>query len=228
MEFWAAISIGLFGSFHCLGMCGPIALALPLKRSSSFHIITGSVLYNLGRLCTYSFLGMLLGSLGKSASFFGLQQGISILAGLVIIASVFVSSRQIRFPFFGTWLGKLKTSMAKKFSRKSFTNLFLIGVLNGLLPCGLVYIALIGAIAIQSSLMGGLFMLLFGLGTLPMLLLVNLFGGSLKTHLFPSIRRLIPLFIILIGSLFILRGMGLGVPYISPNVSPISETVKCH
>ncbi|HOW32340.1 MAG TPA: sulfite exporter TauE/SafE family protein, partial [Bacteroidales bacterium] len=103
----------------------------------------------------------------------------------------------------------------------SFSSLFLIGLLNGLLPCGLVYIAIAGSIGSGSALMGAIYMALFGLGTMPMLLAINLSGGFISTSLRKKINKLIPILVIIVGILFILRGLSLGIPYISPSEEKI-------
>ncbi len=136
--------------------------------------------------------------------------------------------RNFHFPAFSLWLGKVKGELGKQLGRKSNANMLAIGLLNGLLPCGLVYMGLAGATATATAVSGGVFMLFFGLGTLPLMLAVAIFGNQIKTKLMSKARRLIPAFIILIGSLFILRGMNLGVPYLSPKMDNKTEVVNCH
>ncbi|MAC93902.1 MAG: hypothetical protein CMC96_00225 [Flavobacteriales bacterium] len=232
MEYWTALSIGLIGSLHCLGMCGPIAFALPLDRSSQFSIFSGSLLYNIGRLITYFLLGVIFGLLGYGFFLAGFQRWISIGVGVIMILSVLLpqisKKRNFHFPAFSLWLGKVKGELGKQLGRKSNANMLAIGLLNGLLPCGLVYMGLAGATATATAVSGGVFMLFFGLGTLPLMLAVAIFGNQIKTKLMSKARRLIPAFIILIGSLFILRGMNLGVPYLSPKMDNKTEVVNCH
>jgi sulfite exporter TauE/SafE len=230
MELLAAISIGLMGSFHCVGMCGPIAFALPLDRSNSFSIFAGSSLYNLGRLLTYAGLGFLFGSLGKGFALAGVQQWLSIGIGILMILSVFVSFSfgKSSFSAYSLWLGNIKGSLSKRFGKKSMSNLLLIGLLNGLLPCGLVYVGIGGALAMASPLKGALFMFAFGLGTLPLMLSISVYGNLLKKKVFAPLRRWVPVFILLMGSLFILRGMNLGIPYLSPAIAEVNNVVKCH
>lgn len=233
MEYWTAFTIGLLGSMHCIGMCGPIAFALPLDRSSAFSIYAGSLFYNLGRLSTYFAVGILFGIIGHGIAWAGFQQTLSIIVGLGMILSIlipFAIKRNISV--LGKWnliVGQVKSSLAKRFSKKSLSNLFSIGLLNGLLPCGLVYMGLAGATAMASPINGGLFMLFFGLGTLPLMLSVAVLGNTLKFSFKAKIRKATPIFIILIGGMFILRGMNLGIPYLSPkiNVEP-TEVIKCH
>lgn len=232
MFYLTAFSIGFLGSLHCVGMCGPIALALPLNRSSLFDQWLGSLLYNIGRASSYFLLGLVFGMLGFGFSLAGLQQSLSIIFGLLIVLSVLLPSLSKklpnRFSFYTLWLGKVKGALSKRFGKSSAQNLFLIGFLNGLLPCGLVYLAIAGAITMQNALNGGLFMAAFGLGTLPMMLGVAFYGNKIKQWAQPSLKNFIPFFIVLIGALFILRGMNLGIPYISPKLSIETTINKCH
>ncbi len=232
MELLTALSIGLVGSIHCLGMCGPIALAIPLDRSSKFNTFAGSLSYNVGRVVTYSIIGFVFGFIGYGFSLIGFQQWVSILAGIFMIASVvwprIIKGKGLNLPKFSLWIGSLKGGMSKRFGSKSLSNLFAIGLLNGLLPCGLVYMGLAGSVSMETALKGSLFMLFFGLGTLPMMFIVAFYGSHLKARLFKKGRKLIPIFIVLIGILFILRGLNLGIPYLSPKLVKDTEEIICH
>lgn len=233
MEYWTAFTIGLLGSMHCIGMCGPIAFALPLDRSSAFSVYSGSFAYNLGRLVTYFSVGLVFGVIGFGFAWAGFQQTISIIVGVGMVLSIVlpfaIKKSSIGFSRWNIWVNSIKGSLARRFSNKSIANLFSIGLLNGLLPCGLVYMGLAGATAMANPLNGGFFMLFFGLGTLPLMLSVAVLGSSLKFGLKTKIRKVTPVFIVLIGCLFILRGMNLGIPYVSPElVTESAEAIKCH
>ena len=230
MEYLTAISIGLFGSLHCVGMCGPIALALPLDRSSLSKTFLGSSIYNIGRLITYFIIGSFFGIIGGGFVLAGFQQSISIIVGIFMIITALWSLFQLKkwnFPIHNLWIGNIKSSMAKRFKRTSPINLFTIGMLNGMLPCGLVYMGLAGSVAMANPIQGGLFMVAFGLGTLPLMLAIAIYGSQIKKSLLPPVKRFVPLFIILIGSLFILRGMNLGIPYVSPRLID-NQIIQCH
>ena len=221
-----AFFTGFVGSFHCMGMCGPIALALPNVGNSITGKATSRLVYNIGRIFTYAILGVLLGTFGLGLKLAGLQQNISIAAGvLIIIMVVFTSGaieRKIGSPF---KLLKSET-IARLFKMKSLIGLFLIGILNGLLPCGFVYIALIGSVATQNAMQGALFMIFFGLGTLPMMFGVSMVGQFISIQIRTRITKVVPYLAILIGCVFILRGMNLGIPYVSPQISNDQQTVK--
>ena len=220
MVYISALTLGLLGSFHCVGMCGPIALAIPLKTDSWLARIFGGVLYNLGRAITYAIMGAVFGLLGRGLVMSGFQQWISVIMGAIMILSVITPSiYKNRFNAdkgVFSFVGKVKMSLGKLFAKRSYGALLMIGLLNGLLPCGLVYFAIAGAIATGSSISGSLFMFIFGLGTLPMLLAISLIGNMITLELRKKITKLIPYAIVFIGVLFILRGLSLGIPYLSP------------
>ena len=215
----AAMIMGMLGSFHCVGMCGPLALSLPLSNNSLWAKFTGAFLYNSGRIVTYSAFGAVFGLVGKTASLFGFQQWLSVIMGIVIIVFVVLpkkitanKSQNIINVFFE----KLRSGLGKLFFKKSYASLFVIGLLNGLLPCGLVYMAAAGAVASGTVANSVLFMAFFGLGTLPVMWSIAFFGNYVGVTLRQKIRRLYPYMMTLIACLLILRGMGLGIPYVSP------------
>lgn len=220
MIYLSALTLGLLGSFHCIGMCGPIALAIPLKTTSWLARITGGLIYNLGRAITYAAMGAIFGLLGRGLVMSGFQQWVSIIMGAIMILSVLTPSLyKNRFNAekgLFSFVGKVKLSLGKLFTQRSYGSLFLIGLLNGLLPCGLVYMAIAAAIATGSAPGGSLFMFLFGLGTLPMMLAISLIGNLITLELRKKVSKLIPYAIVFIGVLFILRGLSLGIPFLSP------------
>jgi len=233
MELLTGFIIGLFGSFHCIGMCGPIALALP---TSGKHILGGRIIYNFGRILTYSLLGLLFGLLGNRLALFGLQQVLSISLGVVILISVFLPYKYKSKIMAGTGLngffGSLKAAFSRLFRNHSTSSLLAIGVLNGLLPCGFVYIGITGAIALGEASKGLLFMAMFGLGTVPVMLGASLAGGFVNLKLRTRLRKMVPAFTLLIAAIFILRGLNLGIPYLSPKLSEMNKTsqeqIMCH
>jgi len=232
---WSALLIGLFGSFHCIGMCGPIALALPLKQNDKLSLITERILYNVGRAITYAAIGLVFGLLGQSLSLAGLQQSVSILAGVLIILMVVLPAKfsqklYLLKPAYG-FTNFLKRKFGVLLKKKSVMALFSIGLLNGFLPCGLVYIAVAGAIASGGYLDGAVYMFVFGIGTLPVMLTVALAGNIIGITVRKRINKLIPTFMLVLAFLFILRGMNLGIPYVSPQIQQsevVDETVICH
>jgi len=225
MDWLIPLTIGLVGSFHCVGMCGPIALALPLKDNNWISRIFSGSVYNVGRIFTYGILGFLFGLLGRGIQLAGFQRWISILLGIVMIISVlfpYLFRQKITFStLFSGFAVRLIGNLKKLFSKRTYFSLFLIGLLNGLLPCGLVYVAVAGSINTGDVLNGMLFMVLFGAGTLPMLFAVSLIGNLISLKIRRRVNRIIPYFIVFLGILFILRGMSLGIPYVSPKAEKL-------
>lgn len=230
-ELIVALTIGLAGSFHCIGMCGPIAFALPVDRTSWFSKIKGILAYNFGRVFTYAIIGAVFGALGQGIAIAGFQRWLSIILGAVLLLSVFlpqsIKSKLNSGVFSIGFLGFIRNQIGLLFKQKSIFSIFSIGFLNGFLPCGLVYIAVAGAIAIADLTGGAMYMMFFGLGTLPIMAVAVLIGSSISLNIRNKIRKAIPVFIAVIGVLFILRGLNLGIPYISPQYSEDCKTATC-
>lgn len=232
MEYLPALVLGLLGSFHCAGMCGPIALAIPLDNRNWPARILSSFTYNSGRVVTYAFMGSIFGLVGKGLALGGIQQWVSIAMGIIMILSVFFpylfrNSVKIN-GFVYSMTNKLKTRFRSLFAQRSYTSLFMIGLLNGFLPCGLVYIAIAGAIVASEVYKGAIYMAIFGLGTIPIMLAISVLGNVISVNFRNRMRRVVPVFIILVGILFILRGSNLGIPYISPKFDKEKTTeMKC-
>lgn len=226
--FWSALSLGFIGSLHCVCMCGPIAIALPKNREGKFLFVLGRMIYNSGRVLTYVLLGMLCGALGGMIAMAGFQQIVSITAGLLLLVAVL-------FPkltgFFNAdtsvlkFVNRLGETWRRLFNSPRLISFFGIGLLNGFLPCGLLYVALIAAATMANVLQGAEYMLLFGLGTFPAMLIISLMGGLLPIWARRVASHAIPTGAVLLALLLILRGMSLGIPYISPNLdSSIKST----
>jgi len=223
----SALLLGLMGSFHCAGMCGPIAIALPLHGNRLPQKIYGGILYNLGRTITYGLMGVVFGLLGQGVKMIGFQQKVSIIMGSIMIISVFFPSlfknQYSTEKSWISWVGKLKSAIARMFAIRSFSSLFFIGLANGLLPCGLVYIAIAGAIGTGEVAYGTLYMLIFGIGTIPMMLSIAIAGNVLSLAVRKKINRLIPVLVVIVGIFFILRGLSLGIPFLSPPKEKIEK-----
>lgn len=216
---WTAFLLGFLGSFHCLGMCGPIALVISARSGRRFLIY--KVIYNLGRTVTYSLLGVMVGAVGFSFQLAGIQQWVSILTGGLIIMMAFYFKRSEKYVagagFFGL-AGKVKKGLGKYLKQGGARAFFSSGLINGLLPCGMVYMALLASLALQNPLSGGIYMFVFGIGTIPMMLAIMLMGELLSVNLRTKFLRVMPYFAMFIGLLFILRGSELGIHYVSPNL----------
>lgn len=231
---YSALILGLISSLHCVGMCGPIAMMLPVDRNNEAKRVTQIITYHLGRLTAYASIGLIFGLLGRGFFLAGLQQKMSIIIGIIMIIVVLIPEKKFANYNFSKpiykIISKVKSSLGAQFKNKSYKSLFTIGLLNGFLPCGMVYVALFGAIAMQSASYGVLYMLLFGLGTMPLMTIVVYINSLLKLPFRNKIQKAIPYVAVVIGVLFILRGLGLGIPYISPsNMSLfVQQTPNCH
>ncbi len=215
-------------------MCGPIAFMLPVDRTNAFKKVSQITIYHAGRLLSYSIIGLIFGLIGRSLYIFGFQQQLSIAIGVLMIIIVLIPQSLFNKYNFSKpiykLISKVKSALGSALKKKTLDTFLTIGFLNGFLPCGLVYMALFAAIAGGNALNGSLYMLVFGLGTVPLMTTAIYFGHFLKGSIRQKIQKAIPVFVIIIGILFILRGLGLGIPYISP--APINDMVSgslnCH
>ena len=223
MEVWTGFIVGLLGSLHCVGMCGPIVAALPQGGSGKLRFLSGRMLYNIGRVITYSVIGLFFGLLGKSVFVAGYQQALSIAIGVLIIMAVLLPARFSQAAVAALGLkrayGVLSRSWGRLFRSGSLGSLLAIGILNGFLPCGFVYLAVAGALAAGSALNGAAFMALFGLGTIPILVLFAIIGNVVGVKFRRIFSRAIPALTVALALLFILRGMSLGIPLLSPKMT---------
>ncbi len=231
---WSAIIFGLLGSFHCVGMCGPIAFMLPVDRSNTSRKIIQILIYHLGRLLSYGMIGLLFGLIGKGLYIFGTQQQLSIIIGVLMIVVVLLPSKifnkyNFSKPIYRI-ISKLKSTLGKSLKKKTIDTFLTIGFLNGFLPCGLVYMAVFASLTTTNALQGSLYMVLFGIGTIPLMTSAIYLGKFLNSTIKQRIQKAIPVFIVIIGFLFILRGLGLGIPYISPApvIDLVTNTIDCH
>jgi sulfite exporter TauE/SafE len=219
MNFGLAIALGVLGSLHCAAMCGPLQLMVPLPPGGPGRVVAGRLVYQLGRLGTYVLLGAVAGLLGKSVLLIGVQRWLSLGLGVAILAGFFLSKRvAVSLPAVRL-VGWLKTAMSGQLQRRTFGSLALLGALNGLLPCGLVYTALAAAVTTGSASGAILFMGLFGAGTVPLMLAISLSGRILPLEWRMRLRRAIPVGVCLLAGLLIVRGLALGIPYLSPDLA---------
>jgi sulfite exporter TauE/SafE len=222
---YLAFMIGLLGSVHCIGMCGPLAFAVPSLKKGGFYLILDKVLYQAGRIISYCILGAVIGLIGRQLWMAGLQQGLSISSGVLILfaacSRILKTSSGLRFNYLLTPFNKL-FGLALKHK----ANHLIIGMLNGLLPCGFVYLALSGAINTSSPGLAVAYMFWFGLGTAPLMLLAAMTVGFSSQLLRLRINKVIPYLMLCLGIWFILRGMDLSIPYLSPSKPASTEVCR--
>jgi sulfite exporter TauE/SafE len=234
MDLLSGFVVGILGSFHCMAMCGPIAIAIPAAHTAGMAYVAGRILYNSGRTMTYVLLGALMGSIGGLFALAGMQRAVSIAVGCSMILALLLPPVGRLFSSRWSFLSSLHTVFRARLGtllrRRSLMSLLLIGVVNGFLPCGFLYIALAGAATLGDIPKGMAFLAGFGLGTFPVMLGISLIGRTFR----PDIRRkasaLLPVFTFLLAVLFILRGLNLGIPYVSPQLQETASASgsTCH
>jgi uncharacterized protein len=206
---------GMLSTLHCAGMCGPLALMLPQKVKQ--NKMQFAVLYQLGRVLTYIGIGSLVFVIGVSFNVFKMQQNLSLILGIWMVLFAVFSFLKIKTPMnlpFKKILSKTNQFLLKG----NQASAFVLGVVNGLLPCGAIYIAALYCVSFSNWLDVASYMFLFGIGTLPVFIGAWLFFGkklSLSVTRFQWMYRALP---ILVGILMILRGLNLGVNALSPEL----------
>jgi len=234
---WAAIiagfSLGAVSSLHCVGMCGPLALALPVHHLSRTQQLLSLFLYQFGRIITYAGFGLLFGLAGRRIYVAGFQQWFSIAMGVIVLVLVIlyrVYKNPLQPSFFKKIFSAVQSYMMKAFrSKKSVVGFILLGMANGLLPCAMVYVAVAGALTTTQVSYSVVFMAMFGAGTLPAMMIVGYFGRMASLPVRNMFRKAVPVFMTIMAVVLILRGLNLGIPFISPVLQgPTGEAVICH
>lgn len=224
----AALILGLSSSLHCVGMCGPIALSMGLTKKQATNFYLQNLSYQFGRIITYSILGMFLGIVGQAFQLAGLQQSLTIGVGVLLILMACFSfggkDFASKIPFLSNSLLKVKVALGKLLQKADYKSRFTTGLLNGLLPCGMVYMALTASLAAGGIWQSAAYMAVFGLGTLPLMFLVVVLGQVMTQSLRLKMVKAVPFVMIILGALFILRGLELGIPYLSPK----AEAMQIH
>jgi len=230
--FISALFLGGISSFHCIGMCGPIAFSLPIHHLYAPEKIAGILLYNTGRIVSYTILGTIFGLVGRAIYMGGFEQWFSISLGsviLIIVLQSILTKKIIHLNFLNKFNKAIQLFIGTYIRERNIWGMFLIGMANGFLPCGMVYFAIAGALA-TSSLSGGiLFMASYGLGTIPLMALLSYFGFLISLPVRNKMRSIVPYFLACMAVLLILRGLNLGIPYLSPQlVNNSSKVISCH
>jgi sulfite exporter TauE/SafE len=233
LYYLTAVTIGLMGSLHCVGMCGPIAMAVPLSNESKGYRFLGSFNYLFGKALTYSLLGLFSGAFARMIELTGFQRYMSLFTGLLILL-IFILQR-FGNGTFGLerlnyqWVALLKQQFNKFLNEKNLVSAFLIGLVNGVLPCGLVYIALAGAVGAGGWWQSMLYMFLFGVATMPLMFVLMIFKSKLSLSFKGLFQKAIPAFTVILAVLLIVRGLNIGIPYFSPKVNIVKEktSIEC-
>jgi uncharacterized protein len=226
--------LGVVGSLHCIGMCGPLSLAIPMGHLSDTKKIMMLLLYQTGRIITYATIGLLTGIVGRTIYLAGYQQIFSIVAGvLLLLSSLFYflgKSKKVKLLLPGKFYLAVQQLIVKILSStKKWYSYLLLGMANGLLPCGMVYVALAATLSFVTVWHSAAFMAGFGTGTLPAMMLIGIIGHQLKPSSRIYFKQLIPFFILFFGVVLVLRGLNLNIPFISPVLPGASaQVISCH
>jgi hypothetical protein len=214
MLLWTAFTMGLVGSLHCIGMCGPIAVMI--GGQSNQFVVSKVFIYNFGRIITYTLMGALVGIVGQGLHMADLQKGVSIFIGisllLMAVTSFNFESHLVEIPLVNKLFFKIKSGLGMLLKKNSLQSYFGVGLLNGLLPCGLVYMGIVGALSTGDVPSAMLYMFLFGLGTLPVMALSTFAGKLANLRVRNMVRRIYPVFLLLFGVLFLMRGLNFDLP----------------
>lgn len=224
---YTAFILGLAGSLHCIGMCGPLVMSLPFRKEQGTLSASRFFFYHIGKLTTYSAFGAVAGLLGSSFAFFHWQQALSFIAGgaLLLLTLLPFLKRKLSF---GTTVSTLYARLHQRATQlPSSVYLFLSGLLNGLLPCGLVYAALAGAAATGHLYSAILFMFFFGLGTMPSLSSVIFLQHKMQWKYRSLLSKSSMYLSLAVALLLLLRGMNLGIPYVSPHINDTATEMSC-
>jgi sulfite exporter TauE/SafE len=229
---WTGFILGLFGSFHCVGMCGAIALSVPMDLTTRLSLLRDALLYNIGRILTYTLLGLLAGYFGRAFFSSGYQQWLSVELGVLMLILYFtpkkITDKVARSLGLEAYTSQIRRGFSALLNRPGAISMLSIGLLNGLLPCGFVYMAIAGSILQSTPLEGAQFMSMFGLGTAPMMLATGISQVFVTIRIRNKIKQLKPYLMVIVAVLFILRGLSLGIPYLSPSMpDPQYPDVYC-
>jgi sulfite exporter TauE/SafE len=228
-----ALMIGFLGSFHCVAMCGPIALALSGGNENTLKYLSGRLIYNSGRIVTYMLLGALAGLAGHALMLAGLQKSVSVTIGILMIVSViaiyFLPGKTATFPLIRNINQFIKKIFSGVLKKRNAASLFIAGLANGILPCGFVYLAMAGAATTHDTIHGAFYMLLFGAGTLPAMMAVAAFGKIAGMSARNFMVKAAPFMMIVLGLYFVVRGFTIKEHNCCSNgTKAITNVVSCH
>ncbi len=197
------------GSWHCFAMCGPIAMMIPGSKGK--NKIFSSLLYNSGKILAYVIIGALFGIFTVFVESFKVQAIISISVGTLIaflaIAPSFINMAERKgYKVFDSFL-KLKSKLAAALNKNRLEFGFYIGFLNGFIPCGMVYIAAMGAMVQPTYSHSLLYMLFFGLGTMPMMSTIIIASSLIKKKMGTNLKKVQFAGLLLVGLILVWQGI---------------------
>lgn len=220
-NFLVGFLLGLAGSLHCIGMCGPLVMLFPLNGTSKFLGLINSLVYQLGRVLVYVLLGLLFGAVFQIIDLKYFERYFSIGIGMLFfvlwVREVSIKTKSTQNSFQAIVLNLF----GKVLQLKSYFGMFLGGMMNGLLPCGLVYGALLAGFGTGTTQGSMIFMLGFGLATIPSMMLLSFFKNAITIKFRQKLRNMLPWWLLILGIWFVMRGLNLGIPFISPKFTDI-------
>jgi len=223
------LMMGFVGGAHCAGMCGPLIISLACARAGKGNAWMGALVYQSGRLASYLLVGVGFAIIGSAFSMVGWQQTLSIIAGVAVLAGVFFGSKWMGNPLIARWVLWIKHHFSARMRSTGLRSTFGLGMINGFLPCGLVYVAGASAASYGHAVAAMVFMAAFGLGTFPLMLALQFSGNKVSPSFRMKLQKLIPVMWGVMGVLLILRGLNLGIPYLSPHFSGLNGACPhCH
>ncbi len=230
---YVAFTLGLFGSLHCVGMCGPLAIAFSNKdENSKPQNVASALSYNLGRTVTYSLLGLFFGTLGSILLIADLQKAISIILGILLIISflftIDIDHTISNHRFLRSFYSRIRSLLSNMMQKSQDFHPFHLGMANGLLPCGLVYLALAGSLATGNMIGGMGFMFSFGIGTLPMLFALTTGIGFFPLSARTRFRKILPYVTLVFGCFLIYRGVMVDMPVELNFWEALKNPILCH
>lgn len=235
LTFISIITIAILGSFgHCIGMCGGIVVAYSSTKIDDKWLktkqATAHLLYSFGRVVTYVLFGVIFGYIGSIATISnGALSIMWFVIGVIMVIMGFSLMGKIKFMttiehslMQSNWYQKNFKALIRSNTLGSF---FLLGVLNGLLPCGFVYFFVIAAAATADPFQGAIVMFIFGLSTIPALFSIGFFIGLSKQTGFRNVMiKLAAIFVILYGIFSIYKSY----MFYTTNKSPVKHAIMKH
>ncbi|MDX1685877.1 MAG: sulfite exporter TauE/SafE family protein [Saprospiraceae bacterium] len=228
---WTALTLGFLGSLHCLGMCGPLVTAIPMQSNRAVSTVMNISTYHTSRILAYGFLGLIPGVLGAGLQITMAQQWISVLVGIIFLIACVLSLRNhlsIRIPVFDQISLRIQNLFYNAIRAESRTRLVSLGILNGLIPCGMVYMAMAAALGRPTVMDSMLYMMAFGLGTVPIFVLLAFIQSRKIFDIRPHLQKLIPVSLAILGLIFLWRGLCVDIPMDLSVLKEMGWRVLCH
>jgi len=216
--YFSAFLIGLAGSVHCVGMCGPLALAIPgASKDKGFTFFLRTIAYQISRISGYGVLGLIVGFFSQGMQITGIQPYFSLLSGIILLFLGFFGiipevNAFSKYPIIQHFQVKINRIIGTVMTNEHFSTPFVLGFLNAMLPCGMIYIAMGTGLSSGNMSEAALYLISFGLGTLPLMFMMSLSGQFLSLQMRRSWQKTIPIIFMISGIILIYKGMNIDLP----------------